>query len=174
MITPVERIRIWHCIRTGRRFTCADVANRLDCSLSVVQKYVQSLHIEGILEFLNYDKHGSFIYSVAKDYRRQLRPPLVDFDSTREKLWLTMRLFRSFTVESLQTSVGCSKSSVHKFLRRLAVVGVIRRESPERFDVKNDSDRYSLILDLGALPPVFAVDGLVLDSNTGVFLEAKE
>lgn len=164
------KVLIWHFARKLVSFDCHQVSEATGCELSEVQTYVKFLKDNNHIECLSQARNGSNERSTYKVTSNSFLPPNDDKRYGRDRLWLSMRVMRRFTVTDLCGTAEVTSDVAHRFLATLLKCGVVKIFRHHNSHAVGRFKVYRLANDLGPGTPIFT-DDKVLDPNTGNYLE---
>jgi hypothetical protein len=167
------KVLIWHFARKLVSFDCHEVAERTGCNLSEVQSYIKYLKDNNHVEQLSEAKNGSKDRSLYRVTSNCYLPPNDDKRYGRDRLWVSMRVMKRFTVSDLCGTAEVTTDVAHSFLATLLKYSVVKIFPHHNSNAVGRFKVYRLANDLGPGTPVLLRDGRVLDSNTGNYLEVK-
>jgi hypothetical protein len=146
--------RGWQVMRRREEFTLADLVREGTMQQDNARRLVRRLVREGVVEEVGWTEASN----PAKVFRlaaqtgcawAEVRPM-----SVLQRLWLAMRVKRTFTAPDLMGITGAGAPYVWKILKRLCRAGIVRLEGRLQPAGQPGSHQvYRLIRDEGPLPP---------------------
>ena len=168
---------IWTVMRGRRDFTVAEIAEESTCERSTVGKYVKKLREGGFVELVGARKNGT---AEGDRYRVTcsdcIAPDLVsdEEDGAQEKMWRSMRIFRSFNVADIAMVCNLHENTVKRYTNKLKQAGYVSVHVSNKGGGKVGAyNTYRLARDTGARSPVILRDGRVFDCNKNEFYGGK-
>lgn len=83
----------------------------------------------------------------------------------RTKMWLAMRMLRTFGADDIATASDCKPNSVQRYIRALKAGEYLRISTPKRNGERGGSTVYRLARDTGPVAPRVASTGKLYDAN---------
>jgi hypothetical protein len=120
--------------------------------------------------------HSTY-YSELKSYRIKLKDRIPGMKNVQmlntpyfltsfQKIWMSMRILRTFSKGQLQTCADVGKDIVHTVVLQLCLLTYVRIKTYYESDFEGNEHIYQLIRDTGVKAPFLCANGILYDLNT--------
>jgi hypothetical protein len=120
---------------------------------------------------------NSTYYSRLKSYRVKLKGRIPGMNNVQmlntpyfltslQKIWMSMRILRTFSKGQLQTCSAVGKDVVQTVVSQLCLLTYVRLKTHYDSDFEGNEHIYQLIRDSGVKAPFLCANGILYDLNT--------
>jgi predicted transcriptional regulator len=167
---------IWDAMRKAEIFTTQEVAIVSACEQTTVRKYLKDLVATGFVELVGTRENGKLGGDRYKVVRSDVKVPKVGETESKEgaqdKMWRSMRIFRSFTVSDIAATSSLHIETVKRYVNKLKQAGYVSVQVSNGGGGKRGAyNLYRLLKDTGVRSPVVLRDGRVFDCNLNEYVE---
>ncbi|WP_019500862.1 hypothetical protein [Pseudanabaena sp. PCC 6802] len=170
---------IWGVMCDKKRgFTIAEVAKESGCDKSTVGKYLKKLCAAGFVKLAGARKNGNSScdrYRITRVDAPDLELLATAEEGAQEKIWRSMRIFKTFTVGDIAMVCGLHEDTVGRYVNKLKQVDYVRVHVSNKGGGKAGAyHTYRLVRDTGPRSPVVLGDGRAFDCNLNQFFGGKD